>query len=59
MYKLEEAILKEFAIENDFVFQGHTECINKDISKVILFADNKFRELSETLSETTLSQADE
>jgi len=56
---VEQQVLEKYKLEILNYFQGYTECISDNIEEIILFAHNKLRELSETLSETTLSQADE
>ena len=56
---VEQKVLKKFKLEVKEYFQGHTECLTDNISEIIKFAHNKFRELGGTLSETIPSQATE
>lgn len=54
---VEQEVLATFKLEIKEYFQGHTECLTDNISKIIRFAHDKLRELGETLSETIPSQA--
>lgn len=58
-FAVEQEVLNKYKLEISNYFQGHTECISDNVEEIILFAHNKLRELSGTLLETTLSQADE
>jgi len=57
-FVVEQKVLEKYKLEISHYFQGHTECISDNVEEIILFAHNKLRELSGTLTETTLSQAD-